>query len=175
MNEYITELSQLLNHEQFEAATQHLGAIVVRAGAGSGKTRVIAYRIAHLINFHHIHPSRILALTFTNKAAKEMRERVVALLHNQQVSIPTKRTFHSYAFVVLKKYLKTDQSWTILDDDDQTALINKLLKDNPAESTGITTKRVLNYISSVKNGMMHEIANPRDGAYFNYIYQLNER
>src|SRR5215210_2597664 len=102
-------LSQL-NPQQREAVTQTDGPLLILAGAGSGKTRVITYRIAYLIAEHKVAPHNILAVTFTNKAAQEMRQRVELLLSGSQLSsAPLLSTFHSLCVRILRQHIEALQ------------------------------------------------------------------
>src|ERR1700691_3777855 len=93
-----------LNPQQREAVACTEGPLLILAGAGSGKTRVITHRIAHIITARHVPPSAILAVTFTNKAAAEMRARVAALLSDAELSsAPNLSTFHSFCVRVLRR------------------------------------------------------------------------
>src|SRR5258708_6988029 len=95
---------QGLNPPQREAVAHTEGPLLILAGAGSGKTRVITHRIAHLISRHRIPPSAVMAVTFTNKAAGEMRSRVMSLLESEALSTsPTVSTFHSFCVRLLRR------------------------------------------------------------------------
>lgn len=154
-----------LNKEQEEAVTHINGALMVCAGAGSGKTRVITYRIIHLIKKHSVDPNSILAVTFTNKAANEMKERVKTLLTGE-IYFPLITTFHGFALRMLKSYPKKEYStWGILDDQDQTILMSKIFKEYKVNNTNLTPKKVLAYISKVANGMIQESENTERNIY----------
>ncbi|HEY1497182.1 MAG TPA: UvrD-helicase domain-containing protein [Candidatus Solibacter sp.] len=121
-----------LNAQQREAVTHIDGPLLILAGAGSGKTRVITHRIAHIITSRHVPPSAVLAVTFTNKAAKEMRERVAALLEDVPLdSLPTVSTFHSFCVRLLRRDGDPlarvrpgfTRRFTIYDDEDQLQII----------------------------------------------------
>ncbi|MCQ2601028.1 MAG: ATP-dependent helicase [Treponema sp.] len=116
----------LLNPEQKEAVEHSGSPLLILAGAGSGKTRVITTKIAYLINQKGIEPYQILAVTFTKKAAKEMQDRAVAM--ESRSSGAMIRTFHSFGAWFLRKYYQeagVDQSFTVYDDDDMVTLLNK--------------------------------------------------
>ena len=120
-----------LNEKQYEAVTTSYRNVRVVAGAGSGKTRVLTYRIAYLISEMNIVPWKILAITFTNKVANEMRNRVIKMIPEVQKDL-TIKTFHSFAAMFLRKEISVlgfPASFTILDEEDQT----KLVKDIAAE------------------------------------------
>ena len=121
---------QELNKEQEKAVNHIDGPMLVLAGAGSGKTKVLTSRIANLID-NGISPYNILAITFTNKAAKEMKERVYKLIGNAANSIQIS-TFHSLGLKILKEnynLLGYERNFTIIDSDDVITIIKKILKD----------------------------------------------
>ena len=150
-----------LNAQQREAVTHTEGPLLILAGAGSGKTRVITHRIAHIICSKHVAPSAILAVTFTNKAAGEMRERVAGLLENEGLdSQPTVSTFHSFCVRLLRRdgdglariRPGFTRRFSIYDDDDQLLIIKAAYR-----SLGLDEKDFLQYraalsrISHTKN------------------------
>jgi len=120
-----------LNSRQREAVVHEGGPLVVFAGAGSGKTRVITYRVAHLISEHGAAPWRILAVTFTNKAAGEMKERLLRLLGEDGAAVRV-GTFHATCARLLRRHgecVGLSKSFTIYDDQDQQALVKRVLRD----------------------------------------------
>src|SRR6185312_7390347 len=151
-----TLLSQL-NEPQREAVIQTDGPLLILAGAGSGKTRVIAYRIAHLILEKNVAPWNILAVTFTNKSAQEMRERVTRLLRGQELaSKPWVSTFHSLCVRILRQdieHLKEGYSrtFTIYDQDDSQRLIKNAIKELGYDDKSLGARSVQSAISSAKN------------------------
>ncbi|MEI7668901.1 MAG: UvrD-helicase domain-containing protein [Pseudomonadota bacterium] len=164
-----TQMSSLdkLNPEQRMAVTTTDGAVLVLAGAGTGKTRVLTTRIANILNNRLAYPSQIPAVTFTNKAAREMAERVESLLgrspqpENQQQRSSTLNwlgTFHSIAAKILRRHADSigfSSSFTILDADDQLRLIKQLLSENNIDEKQNPAKVILSIIQSWKDqGLM---------------------
>lgn len=140
-----------LNKQQREAAETLKGNIVIIAGAGSGKTRTITYRIAHMVKECGIDPNSILALTFTNKAANEMKERIEKLVGGDTPVSAT--TFHSFAYKFLKKFpnkIGYKKNFTIADDEDQKEIIKKIIKNIPNLYEILDTKRVKKLINKAK-------------------------
>ena len=145
-----------LNKEQQEAVVTTEGPLLVIAGAGSGKTKVLTTRIAYLIEEVGILPSNILAITFTNKAAKEMKERVVGLLGPVAYQIQIS-TFHSFGLALIRDnydLLGYKKEFTILDSDDSLLIVKKILKDMNLDSKIYNPRAIRNRISSCKNEMM---------------------
>jgi DNA helicase-2/ATP-dependent DNA helicase PcrA len=149
-----------LNPPQREAVAHVEGPLLLLAGAGSGKTRVITHRIAHLIDAHHVPGPCVLAVTFTNKAAAEMRERVVRLLNDPTtMRTPLVSTFHSFCVRLLRRDgASLDQlrpgftrQFNIYDDDDQLALIKSAYKDLALDDTFLPYRGALSRISHAKN------------------------
>jgi len=147
-----------LNDAQRTAVEQINGPVLVVAGAGSGKTRVITARIAHLMINHAATPESIVALTFTNKAANEMQERISGFLPAES-SVPFVGTFHAYCLQLLKKNqaLLDTPFFSILDADDQQKLVSTILKMSGAQKS-ITPKSALYQISHIKNNLIHTSA-----------------
>ncbi len=147
-------LLEKLNEKQREAASQIDGSILILAGAGSGKTRTITYRIAHMIENIGISPYSILAVTFTNKAAKEMRERVEDLVGEVAKSC-TISTFHSFGMRLLRMYATEvgyNPNFTIYDTDDQRRIIKAILKGQNITMNGnkLTERDLISIISKIK-------------------------
>lgn len=147
---------EYLNERQKEAVAFTEGPLLILAGAGSGKTKVLTTKIAYLIKEKDIDPSNILAITFTNKAAKEMKERVIDLVgikaYNIQIS-----TFHSFGLKIIKENynnLGLKKNFTILDSDDSLSVIKKCLKELNYDSTRYNPKMIKNKISSAKNELI---------------------
>ena len=145
-----------LNEKQKEAVVTTEGPVLVLAGAGSGKTKVLTTRIAYLIQEKNISPFHILAITFTNKAAKEMKERVVKILgsigQDMQIS-----TFHSFGLYILRKnyeLLGYHSNFTILDSDDSLTVIKKILKEMNLDPKFYNPKAIRNSISGAKNELI---------------------
>jgi DNA helicase-2/ATP-dependent DNA helicase PcrA len=142
-----------LNPQQREAVTHGSGPLLVLAGAGSGKTRVITYRIAYLMGEMGVHPSKILAVTFTNKAANEMLERVGRLVPSGGYR-PVIGTFHSTSLRILRKYadrLGFTKSFAVYDTADQLTLIKRCMREMNVNDEAFPPRSVLSRISNAKN------------------------
>lgn len=151
------DLLSSLNPQQAEAVQATEGPLLILAGAGSGKTRVITVRIAYLIAEKKIAPHNILAVTFTNKAAGEMRERVEKLLKGERLqSAPLISTFHSLCVRILRQDIEKleegyKKSFTIYDTDDSTKVIKGCIKDLGFDEKQLSPRTARNAISSAKN------------------------
>ncbi|MBB5632860.1 DNA helicase-2/ATP-dependent DNA helicase PcrA [Cryobacterium mesophilum] len=148
-----SRLLEGLNPQQREAVVHRGEALLIVAGAGSGKTSVLTRRIAHLIETKDAWPSQILAITFTNKAAAEMRERVETLI-GQAAEGMWISTFHSACVRILRREAETfgyTKSFTIYDSADSRALIKRIIKDLDADTFGFTVSKVAGRISKAKN------------------------
>lgn len=144
-----------LNKQQKEAVTHIDGPMLVLAGAGSGKTKVLTSRIAYLIE-NGVNPRNILAITFTNKAAKEMKDRVVNLIGSSANYIQIS-TFHSLGLKMIKEnynFLGYDKNFTILDSDDTLTVVKKIIKEMNLNPQFYNAKAIRNKISSAKNELM---------------------
>src|SRR5437667_2226099 len=161
-------LSQL-NPQQREAVETTEGPVLILAGAGSGKTRVITYRIAHLIEHHGVMPESILAVTFTNKAAAEMAERVEKIVGGLSVAKPVISTFHSFCVRVLRRDIEAlripsavpgqppighTKSFVIYDESDQQQVTKSIMKRLGIDDKELTPRAVLSHISWAKNHML---------------------
>jgi len=146
-----------LNPPQRDAVTHGDGPLLVLAGAGSGKTRVIAHRIAHLIGVRGIDDRHVLAVTFTNKAAGEMARRVDALLAPVGLRAPLVATFHSACVRILRQHvhhLGYKPHFTIYDEDDRLSLVKECLRERGVDERNLTASAIVHRISSAKNRMM---------------------
>lgn len=146
-----------LNEKQKQAVLVDDGPVLILAGAGSGKTRVLVSRIAYLVKEKNIHPSSILAITFTNKAAKEMRTRAEQLMDNR-VYFPWIGTFHSMCVKMLRMHCEVTLGYTknfiIYDSQDQKILIKDCLKELNIDEKFYSPKMIANHISSAKNELL---------------------
>ena len=175
MNEKLDVLSEV----QLKAINIKEGPAMIIAGPGSGKTKVIASRIATLINKHDVDPSNILAMTFTNKAADEMRERCESLTRCENINI---FTFHSLSAFLLRRYglkIGIDQNFTIFDDGDQLRVIKKVFKDANKDPKKLPFKAstLLNEISNFKNKNIryHEVINLEENDHSELISDFYKR
>ena len=143
-----------LNEKQQEAVLHLDGPLLIVAGAGSGKTKVLTSRIAHIIRSHKAFSSQILAVTFTNKAAKEMQIRVSKLLRKEATGLPWLGTFHSISSKIIRKHAEAvglKSNFTILDQDDQVRLIKNICKSENIDIKKISPKYILAIIDKWKN------------------------
>ena len=146
----------LLNTQQQEAVFQTEGPVLVLAGAGSGKTRVLTHRTAYLIEEKGVNPYHIMAITFTNKAAAEMRERIDNLVGFGSESIWVS-TFHSSCVRILRRYIDRlgyDNRFTIYDADDQKTVMKDVCKRLQIDTKQTKERALLNVISSAKNELI---------------------
>ena len=145
-----------LNDRQKEAVLWGDGPLLILAGAGSGKTSVLTARVAYLIKERGINPKNIVAITFTNKAAKEMKERIIKQVGSIGYDIQIS-TFHSFGLRIIKENyerLGYDKNFTILDSDDSLTVIKKVLKELNVDTSRCNPKFIKNRISSCKNEMV---------------------
>ncbi|MBD5637495.1 DNA helicase PcrA [Clostridium botulinum] len=150
------DLKNKLNKEQYEAATTIDGPLLILAGAGSGKTRVLTHRIAHMIENLNIYPSKILAITFTNKAAGEMKERIKALV-GDVVEGMWVSTFHSSCVRILRREIDKlgyDKNFTIYDTYDQKTLVKQCMEELNINDKEITDREIINTISNQKDNLI---------------------
>lgn len=155
----MTDFTDGLNGEQARAVTHGDGPLLILAGAGSGKTKTLTHRIAYLIGELKVFPSRILAVTFTNKAAKEMRQRLAQLLDEEADNrqfMPWMGTFHSICVRILRMdgaHIGLDRRFLIYDTDDQISLMKQIMKARGLTDKDIKPRAVLSVISNAKNEM----------------------
>lgn len=145
-----------LNTEQRMAVEHDKGPLLILAGAGSGKTRVLTHRIAYLMEYRDVNPWNIMAITFTNKAAKEMRERVDKIVGYGSENIWVS-TFHSTCVRILRRWIDLlgyDRSFTIYDADDQKSLIREVCKYLELDTKNYKERTLLNVISSAKDELI---------------------
>ena len=148
-----------LNEFQKEAVLYNDGPLLILAGAGSGKTRVLTTKIAYLIEDRNVHPYNILAITFTNKAAKEMKERIDGLIGERSRGIQVS-TFHSFGLKILRENCEAlgyDHNFVIMDSDDSLTVVKKILKELDYDPKIYNPRAIRNKISSCKNEMMMPI------------------
>lgn len=149
-----------LNQFQKEAVLYHEGPLLILAGAGSGKTKVLTTKIAYLVEEKEVSPYHILAITFTNKAAKEMKERIEKLIGSIASNIQVS-TFHSFGLKILREnceVLGYDHNFVIMDSDDSLTVVKKILKELDYDVKIYNPRAIRNKISSCKN----ELIMPKD-------------
>lgn len=146
-----------LNDKQYEAVVNCEGPSLVIAGAGSGKTKVLTHKIAYLINEKNVKPWNILAITFTNKAANEMKQRIENLVGSQNTNDMWIGTFHAICVRILRKFIDRigfDSSFIIFDSSDQKTLVKQCLKELNIDDKLFSDRGVLSEISNAKNEML---------------------
>lgn len=149
-----------LNNRQKEAVLYNDGPLLIIAGAGAGKTKTLTTKIAYLIEEENVHPYNILAITFTNKAAKEMKDRLYLLIGDVAKKIQVS-TFHSFGLKLLREnyeQLGYDANFVIMDSDDSLTVVKKILKDMNLDPKIYNPRAIRNKISSCKNEMMSPAA-----------------
>ena len=147
---------EYLNDRQKEAVLYGDGPLLILAGAGSGKTSVLTKRVAYLIKERNVSPKNIVAITFTNKAAKEMKERIIKEVGKEGYDIQIS-TFHSFGLRIIRENyekLGYEKNFTIIDSDDSLTVVKKILKEMGIDSTRFNPKFIKNQISSCKNEMV---------------------
>ena len=152
----MNDILEGLNDKQYEAVVNTEGPCLVIAGAGSGKTKVLTHKIAYIIGENKAKPWDILAITFTNKAANEMKERISGLIGDQAKDI-WMGTFHSICVKILRRFIDRigfDTSFIIFDTSDQRTLVKGCLKDLSIDDKMFTDRSVLSEISNAKNEML---------------------
>lgn len=145
-----------LNKDQKDAVVHTEGPVLIMAGAGSGKTRVLTHRIAYIIEHNHVMPWHILAITFTNKAAKEMRERVAKLLDDSGNDVWVS-TFHALCVRILRRnidLLGYNRAFTIADTSEQRTLVKRVLRDLNIDPKKFDPRSILSSISNAKNDLL---------------------
>jgi len=149
-----------LNKDQKNACINLDGPCLIVAGAGSGKTKVLTSRVAHIINEKKAWPNQILCVTFTNKAAKEMQYRVSQILKKKSSAVPWLGTFHSISAKILRRHaevVKLNSKFTIIDQDDQLRLIKKISKSENIDVKKVSPQFILSFINLWKNaGLLPE-------------------
>lgn len=157
----MNKLLEGMNDKQAEAVETTEGPLLIMAGAGSGKTRVLTHRVAHLIKDLDVMPWRILAITFTNKAAREMKERIGKLVDEEDAQAVWVSTFHALAVRILRRdidQLGYRRDFTILDAGAQRSLIKRIMKDMNLDTEKFNPRSVLSTISNAKNAMQEPAA-----------------
>ncbi len=172
-----------LNARQREAVERVEGPLVVLAGAGSGKTRVITFRVANLITRHKVAPDQVLAVTFTNKAAGEMKDRVGGLLGRKMVQPMWVSTFHSFCARLLRleaREVGYQPGFTIYDEDDRLRLVKEAMHELQVDEKLLKAQVAVWRISDAKNKLlgpagMAEGASREDDAIIGRIFELYQR
>jgi len=146
-----------LNEKQKQAVEHTNGPLLIIAGPGSGKTRVITHRIAHLVNYCDVKPWQIVAMTFTNKAAKEMKNRLETLFSGEEQYRINASTFHSFCAMLLRReadFLNLDQDYSIFDDTDQISILKRVMGEIGIDPNQWKVRSIQSAISNAKSKLM---------------------
>ena len=164
----VSDLLADLNPQQKQAVLKTDGPVLILAGAGSGKTRVLTYKVAYLIKEKGVDPQNILMATFTNKAAGEMKERIAKLLtHNPQLTIhnlPFAGTFHSLCAKILRiegKHLGIPANFLIYDEEDSLAAVKEAMRKLDVSTKDFNPSSILTTISGAKNELISALEYPQ--------------
>jgi DNA helicase II / ATP-dependent DNA helicase PcrA len=180
-----------LNKQQKEAVTMADGPLLIIAGAGSGKTKTLTHRVAYLIKNHGVNPRNILAVTFTNKAAGEMCERILRILYPEadknykyslynNSNLPTIGTFHAICSKILRSEIEVlgyEKSFHIIDDQDQQALMKRILKEFEIDPQQFNPRAILAAIGKAKNELVisEDFSNQANGYYEEIVAKCYKR
>jgi len=151
----LTDLDSRLNKEQYEAVVSDKRSLLVLAGAGTGKTRVITYRIAYLIKNCNVQPGNILAVTFTNKASSEMKQRLYSIIGSLASALHI-GTFHSICLNILRTdgyHLGIDSHVSVIDQDDRLSILKRIIKELNIDDKRYHPRKYLHFISEFKNSI----------------------
>ena len=173
------DLLSELNDKQRQAVEAIQGPLLIIAGPGSGKTRVITHRIAYLVSTTGVAPYRIAAVTFTNKAARELRERLASLMGESGGEVKA-GTFHSFCAMLLRregKHLGLDNEFAIYDDADQMALVKRAMTEVDLDPKQFAPRAILSHISGAKSQLMNvdEFALARETPFDEIVHRVYER
>ena len=152
MEQYVRHM----NEEQRQAVLTTEGPLLIMAGAGSGKTRVLTHRIAYLLGEKEVNPYNILAITFTNKAAEEMKQRVTKLVGEAGKDVFV-ATFHAMCVRILRRDIDKigyERNFTIIDPNDQKSVMKDVFKEENIDSKKFEPRTVLQTISNLKNDLI---------------------
>lgn len=176
--EHSINLLEHLNEEQKEVVMHFEGPLLVLAGAGSGKTRAITFRIAHLVNYYGVDPASIVALTFTNKAAREMLHRLINFPNGKALRAVTTSTFHSFGLIFLKENaaaLNISPHFQVIDDDDQQKLLAESLAALNIPKDEFPPKKIRGVIDNWKNQGIELSEFIKEGFYSDFIKDVYKR
>jgi len=188
---FMQDILSGLNKQQQEAVTMADGPLLIIAGAGSGKTKTLTHRVAYLIKNHGVNPRNILAVTFTNKAAGEMCERIMRILYPEadrnykyslynNSNLPTIGTFHAICSKILRSEIEIlgyEKSFHIIDDQDQQALMKKVLKELEIDPQQFNPRAILSAIGKAKNELItsEEFSSRANGYYEEIVAKAYKR